>query len=168
MYQYDAKFKLSEDESDFTPLACDARNVLGSLYGFVSCVRVLWLRTTDEQVWALTASTSMIWYQRLYMRHRTSVLFCCDVSLRCGSSPLCDLKRLCGEILARLREAPVKNTCRAFHLAGGCHRYLPSVNRCSKWSAFTFSPGVGMNVIVPCQLETSGCKHTCTHVKMTH
>lgn len=77
-----------------------------------------------------TASTSMIWYQRLYMRSRAAVLFCCDVSLGRGSSPLCDLKRLCGEILARLREAPVKNTCRAFHLAGRCHRYLPSVNRC--------------------------------------
>lgn len=41
MYQYDAQSQLSEDSSDFTPLACDARNVSGSLYGFVSCVRVL-------------------------------------------------------------------------------------------------------------------------------
>lgn len=41
MRKYDAEFKLIEDEGDFTPLACDAGNLLGSLYGFLSCVRVL-------------------------------------------------------------------------------------------------------------------------------
>lgn len=39
--KYDAKFKQSEDESDLTALACDAGNLVGSLYGFLSCVRVL-------------------------------------------------------------------------------------------------------------------------------
>lgn len=31
-----------------------------------------------------------------------------------------------------------------------------------------FHLGLGMNVFVPCQLETSGCKHIRVQVKMTH